>query len=189
MDQITDKKQAVLNATLKLVSQYGFHGTAISKVAKEAKVSTGIIYHYFESKDELIDELYSSIKNNMAQAMMQNFDTNQPIVSQIQQFIHDVIRYTVWHPNESAFIEQYDRSPYQHKEIDTKVSHYYHSIITCFEQAKKERIIKDLPISVIYLFTIGIATSLGQKQAYGQIALNEKLISQVVETSWEAIRY
>ena len=152
-------------------------------------MSTGIIYHYFEGKNELIDELYSAIKNKMARAMMQNFDANQPIVSQIQQFIQDVICYTVWHPNESAFIEQYDRSPYQHGETDSNVSQYYRAIMACFEQAKKERIIKDLPISVIYLFTIGIATSLGQKQANGQITLNEKLSSQVVETSWQAIRY
>ena len=188
MNEVTDKRQAILDATLKLISERGFHGTSMSQVAKEAKVSTGIIYHYFASKDELIDELYSSIKNKMGHDMMQNFDATQPIVSQIQQFMHDSIRYAVWHPNESAFIELYDRSPYQHKETDTEVNNYYRSVMTCFEQAKQERIIKDLPIPVIYLFTIGIATSLGQKQANGQIALNERLISQVVDTSWQAIR-
>ena len=56
MDQIEDKRTAILDATLRLISKNGFHGTAMSKVAKEAGVSAGIIYHYFDSKDDLFME-------------------------------------------------------------------------------------------------------------------------------------
>ncbi|MEM7119171.1 MAG: TetR/AcrR family transcriptional regulator [Chloroflexota bacterium] len=186
--QVTDKRQAILDATLTLISERGFHGTAMSQVAKEAKVSTGIIYHYFASKDELISELHLAIKHKIARATMQNFDLNEPVKRQIQQFLRNAIRYSIWHPQESAFIEPYDRSPYQHKEVDAEVSRYYTAMIACFEQAKKEQIIKDLPIPIIYLFTMGIATSLGQKHASGQLELTDTLIEQVIETSWEAIR-
>ena len=34
----------------------------MSKIAKESGVSAGIIYHYFANKDELIIELYKTIK-------------------------------------------------------------------------------------------------------------------------------
>ena len=188
MEQVLDKRQAILDTTLRLISQNGFHGTSMSQVAKEAKVSTGIIYHYFESKDELIAELYNTLKSKMAHDLMQKFDPNQPIVTQIRQFIHEAVRYTILHPNESAFIEQFDRSPYQQGNADEDVSHYYQAVMALFEQAKQEQIIKDLPISVIYLFTIGIATSLGHQHATKQFTLNEQLINQVVETSWQAIR-
>ena len=57
MDRVKDKRRAILDATLRLVSKNGFHGTAMSKLAREAGVSAGIIYHYFEGKDHLIDEL------------------------------------------------------------------------------------------------------------------------------------
>jgi AcrR family transcriptional regulator len=66
MDHVEDKRQAILDATLRLISKNGFHGTAMSKVAQEARVSTGIIYHYFDNKDELIDELYKAIKRKSA---------------------------------------------------------------------------------------------------------------------------
>ena len=183
-----DKRQAILDATMTLISQRGFHGTSMSQVAKEAKVSTGIIYHYFNSKDELIGELYSSIKQKNTRETMQNYDANQPVKRQIQQFLRDAIYYSAWHPQESAFIEQYDRSPYQHREMEAEVNGYYTTMTTCFEQAKREQIIKDLPIPVIYLFTIGIATSLGQKHANKQIELTEELIEQVIATAWEAVR-
>ncbi len=188
MEQILDKKQAIFDATLRLISENGFHGTAMSKVAKEANVSTGIIYHYFESKDELIAELYSHLKNKMGHHLMQQSDPNQPIVTQIRQFIHDAISYTIWHPHESAFIEQFDRSPYQQDRSDSVINDYYKMMMALFEKAKQDQIIKDLPIYVIYLFTIGIATSLGHQQVIGQSKLNDQLISQVVETAWQAIR-
>ena len=188
MEQVTDKRQAILNATLSLISKNGFHGTAMSNVAKEAQVSTGIIYHYFESKDELIDELFKSISQKSARAILQDLDNDQPVKTQIQQLLRNIIRYYVWHPQESAFAEQYSRSPYHHPDIEVEVGKYYQPIIACFDQAKQERIIKDLPQCVIHILTVNVATSLAHKQSSGQINLTNKLIEQVIETSWEAIR-
>ena len=188
MEQVTDKRQAILDATLRLISNNGFHGTAMSQVAKEANVSTGIIYHYFGSKDEMIDELYKSIIQKSAQAIMKDFDDDLPIKTQIQQMLKNIIRYYVWHPQESAFSEQYIRSPYHHADVEAEIAKYYQPVIACFDRARQERIIKDLPQCVINILTVNVATSLAQKQASGQINLTNKLIEQVIETSWEAIR-
>jgi AcrR family transcriptional regulator len=188
MEQVTNKRQAILDATLRLISQNGFHGTSMSQVAEEAKVSTGIIYHYFESKDELIDELYKSINRKSAQAILKELDQEQPVKTQIQQLLRNIIRYFVWHPQESVFTEQYIRSPYHHTDIEIEVSEYYQPAIACYERARQERIIKDLPQCLINILTVNVATSLAQRQARGQIKLTEEFIEQVNETSWDAIR-
>ena len=188
MEQVTDKRQAILDATLRLISQNGFHGASMSQVAEEAKVSTGIIYHYFESKDELIDELYKFINRKSAWAILKDLDQEQPVKIQIQQLLRNIIRYFVWHPQESIFTEQYIRSPYHQADIEAEVDRYYQPAIACFERARQEMIIKDLPQCVINILTVNVATSLAQKQARGQIRLTDRLIEQVIETSWEAIR-
>ncbi|MDD2501941.1 MAG: helix-turn-helix domain containing protein, partial [Geobacter sp.] len=54
----TDKRIAVIQATIELVAEYGFHGSPMSRVAKRAGVAAGTIYHYFESKDALIESSY-----------------------------------------------------------------------------------------------------------------------------------
>lgn len=43
-----------MNVALELFADEGFHGTTISKIAKEAGISKGLLYNYFESKDDLI---------------------------------------------------------------------------------------------------------------------------------------
>lgn len=188
MEQVTDKRQAILDATLGLISNNGFHGTAMLQVAKEAKVSTGIIYHYFESKDELIDELYKSLNRKSARAILQDFDQEQPVKTQIQQLLRNIIHYHVWHPQESIFAEQYFHSPYHHAGIEAEVSEYFQPAMACYERARKEGVIKDLPQCVLNILTVNVATSLAQKQARGQIELTDTLIEEVIETSWEAIR-
>jgi AcrR family transcriptional regulator len=188
MEQVTDKRQAILDATLRLISNNGFHGTTMLQVAKEANVSTGIIYHYFESKDELIDELYKSLNRKSARAILQDLDQKKPVKTQIQQLLRNTIDYYVRHPQESIFSEQYFHSPYHHAGIEAEVSEYYQPAIVCYEQARKEGIIKDLPQCVINILTVNVATALAQKQVRGQIELTDALIGEVIETSWEAIQ-
>lgn len=188
MEYVEDKRQAILDATLQLISENGFHGTAMSKVAKVAGVSTGIIYHYFSSKDELIDELYKDIKLKSVPFIADDFDETQPVRTQIRQLLGNMIRYAVGHPQETAFAEQYVRSPYYHPDVDAVVGEVYRPFLTCFAKAKEQKIIKDLPDVVIRAFTMDVATSLAQRQASELIELTPRLIEQVIDASWEAIR-
>ena len=188
MEHVEDKRQAILDATLGLISENGFHGTAMLKIAQEAGVSAGSIYHYFDSKDELIHELYKAIKRKSARAILENLDQAQPLKIQIRQVLASIIRYSLHHPQESAFVEQYVRSPYYQPGIDAELSEVYQPLHACFERARKEVIIKDFPQGVLNTLTLDVATSLAQKQASGQFTLTDELIEQVIDTSWEAIR-
>ncbi len=46
-----------MDAALKVISEKGYHGTSISVIAKESGVSKGLIYNYFDSKEELLTEI------------------------------------------------------------------------------------------------------------------------------------
>jgi AcrR family transcriptional regulator len=62
-----DKREQILASALRLFVEFGFHGTPTSKIAKEAGVSNGTLFHYFATKEDLIKELYISIKNELNQ--------------------------------------------------------------------------------------------------------------------------
>jgi AcrR family transcriptional regulator len=188
MDHIEDKRQAILDATLKLISKNGFHGTAMSKVAKEAGVSTGIIYHYFDSKDDLMDKLYKDIKQKFGQAITESFDHDQPLKAQIRQVLGIMIRYYIQRPLESTFLEQYTRSPYFSPEIEVEVSQDYMPLVECFQRAQQEMMIKAFPEPVVAALTLDVATGLAQKQAAGFLILTDALIEEIIDACWEAIR-
>jgi len=188
MNPVEDKRRAILDATLRLISEYGFHGTAMSKIAKEAGVSAGIIYHYFESKDDLMDEVYRDVKRHFGQTLSAEFDASQPITMQVRQILGIMLRYYMARPLESAFVEQYMRSPYFKEEIEVEMVQYYMPMVICLKSAQSEQVIKPLPDAVILAFTLDVATSLAQRQAAGSLTLDDALVEQVIEASWQAIR-
>src|SRR5436190_12945975 len=107
-----DKKAAIFNATLKLLVERGFYGTPMSEVAKHSGVSVGIIYHYFESKDDLIHQVYAEAKNNFSLAVIQGDPHLLPGTAMLKQVWANVYHYCVEHPTETLFLEQYENSPY-----------------------------------------------------------------------------
>ena len=66
-----NKRTAILNSTLSLVSVYGFHGTSMAMIAENASIGAGTIYRYFKNKDELILSLTQDIQHKVVDAMME----------------------------------------------------------------------------------------------------------------------
>lgn len=59
-----EKIELIKNSALKLFAENGYHSTSISKIAKSAKISKGLIYNYFESKESLLhDIMFSGLKD------------------------------------------------------------------------------------------------------------------------------
>ncbi|MCA8888688.1 MAG: TetR/AcrR family transcriptional regulator [Parvularculaceae bacterium] len=51
------RRSRILNAAEQCFIASGFHGARMSQIAKAAKMSPGHIYHYFESKEQIIAEM------------------------------------------------------------------------------------------------------------------------------------
>ena len=56
-EQKEERKQAILMTALKLFVERGYYDTKITDIAEAVPMSTGLLFHYFESKEELYTEL------------------------------------------------------------------------------------------------------------------------------------
>src|SRR3979411_2000529 len=52
------KRRGVLDAAVRVFARQGFHTCRVSDIADEAGVAYGLVYHYFSSKDEILDTLF-----------------------------------------------------------------------------------------------------------------------------------
>ena len=55
----SDKRRAILDAAIRVFAREGFHSARVSDVAAEAGVAYGLVYHYFDSKDQMLNEVFS----------------------------------------------------------------------------------------------------------------------------------
>jgi len=54
----TDKRRAILDAAVRVFARQGFNQCRVADIADEAGVAYGLVYHYFRSKDEVLDTLF-----------------------------------------------------------------------------------------------------------------------------------
>lgn len=77
------KMVLIMETSLELFAENGYHATSISQIAKKAGISKGLIYNYFDSKKELLDRLIS----HGFESIFENFDLNRDGVLTEEEFI------------------------------------------------------------------------------------------------------
>jgi AcrR family transcriptional regulator len=64
-----------------MFAQRGYHGTAVPEVAAAANVATGTLYHYFQDKEQLVNEVFRDAKLRLRAALLDGIadpDPEQP---------------------------------------------------------------------------------------------------------------
>lgn len=184
---VRDKRAAILDTTLDLISERGFHNTPMSMVAKESGVSTGSIYHYFASKDELIFELYREIKLEMLQSTMRGFSEQLPIRERFLRLWYNFLDYYMHHPRRTAYLEQFENSPYSKQSVQEAFAEEIAPLISFFNEGVKAGVFKDLPFQVGAELTFGVAVSLAKQHVAGILELTGELIEATANACWDAV--
>ena len=178
MPKVLDKRSAILNTALDLLVENGFHNTPMSLIAREAGVSAGIIYHYFESKEELILQLYQEVKTNIIGLLLAEDARKPDGLETLRQVWLNTYRYYASHPKETLFLEQFENSPYAKMclhDFDSQTQPLFEWI----EAEKQAGNITDLPIEILYELSLGIAVSLAKQQIAGTIQVTDPILDEV----------
>jgi len=57
-DRQADRRRQILEAAVKVFARSGFHRARVGDIAQEAGVAYGLVYHYFTSKEELLETIF-----------------------------------------------------------------------------------------------------------------------------------
>jgi TetR/AcrR family transcriptional regulator, fatty acid metabolism regulator protein len=53
-----DRRRRILDAAVRVFARRGYHGARVGDIATEAGVAHGLLYHYFSSKDEVLETVF-----------------------------------------------------------------------------------------------------------------------------------
>jgi AcrR family transcriptional regulator len=68
-----EKKQLIMNTALELFANKGYENTSVKDITKAAGIAKGLLYNYFQSKEELLE----TILNQGIDDLLSNFDLNK----------------------------------------------------------------------------------------------------------------
>lgn len=54
-----EKRRVILDAAVRVFARKGFHASRVGDIAEEAGVAHGLLYHYFSSKDEVLETIFN----------------------------------------------------------------------------------------------------------------------------------
>jgi AcrR family transcriptional regulator len=82
-----EKTELILAAALRLFASKGYHSTTISHITREAGISKGLVYNYFESKESI---LFTLIENytNIIDSMLNPDNDDQITNAEMEEFFH-----------------------------------------------------------------------------------------------------
>ena len=72
-----EKQDRMINASLKVFSQYGYRHASTDEIVREAGISKGLLFHYFESKKGLYSFLYDYATRFVTLELTQNVEKNE----------------------------------------------------------------------------------------------------------------
>ncbi len=183
-----DKLLAIYQATLRLVLKQGFSGLRMGDVAKEASVATGTLYIYFQDKNDLINQLYLWLKNKTVAAYMDGYDSSQPFMSNFRKLWFQYAQVSLASPQESAFLEQYYRSPFLSEEVRSTAEHLLQPIYDLLALGKNEHLVKDFPTELLIAQLMGPIHELVRYHAEGKFCVAQNILEQAFRLAWDSIK-
>ena len=98
-----EKKRLIMEVGLELFANEGYHSTSISKITKAANISKGLMYNYFESKEDLLKQIAVEGINEV----FESFDMNKDGSLTKEEFIHFIKELVFMAKNQMTFWKLY----------------------------------------------------------------------------------
>jgi len=114
-----EKRRLILRAAIRVFAEKGYHTCRVQDVASEAGVAYGLVYHYFSSKEELLETIFRRTWTRMLEAVQEVELSGAPAREQLAQVAHIVL--SAWQADPDlvrVLVREVARSPQLQQEID-----------------------------------------------------------------------
>jgi AcrR family transcriptional regulator len=118
------RRGELLAAAVRAFARKGFHGCRVSDIAEEAGVSHGLVYHYFASKEEVLETVFRENWGGLAQAIEEIAATDAPASEQLRKIVAVVLH--AWRRDPDAvrvLVREIARSP----QLQARLGEFQHA--------------------------------------------------------------
>lgn len=182
------KREALFEATVKLVNEIGFASSSVSKIAKEANVSPSTIYVFFKNKEDLLVSTYMELKRRMSAALLDDFDDSLPIRDIMKGVWLSTFSYISSNPDCYDYLEQFANSPYSSLVDRAAVERHFVPILDVLESGVQQKIIKDVDRHFHAAFMFAPISHLANSRLCHGLEMSAEGLETAFTMAWDAIK-
>jgi TetR/AcrR family transcriptional regulator, fatty acid metabolism regulator protein len=109
---VEDKRRQLLDAAVRVFARKGFHASRVGDIAEEAGVAHGLLYHYFRSKDQVLEAVFHENWSILLTRIAGVEESGEPAADQIRHIAAIVLRTWLHLPDVvRVVIREFGRSP------------------------------------------------------------------------------
>jgi len=107
-----DKRRQLLDAAVRVFARKGYHASRVGDIAVEAGVAHGLLYHYFKSKDDVLEAVFHENWSVLLARIARVEETDEPAADQLRHIAAIVLRTWLHLPDVvRVVIREFGRSP------------------------------------------------------------------------------
>lgn len=152
-----DKRAAIMSAATRVIAAQGL-SAATATIAREAGVSNGSLFTYFDTKAELLNELYLELKSDMGTAALGGLPADGDLREQMLQMWSRWLSWATAHPQKRRALAQLEVSDEITPAIHQAASLTLTGIAALLERSRENGPMRDAPLS----FVVALADALAQ---------------------------
>lgn len=184
-----EKRDDILRAALEAFAERGVSGVTVPAIAARAGVATGTIYRFFESKEELVNELYRREKRELGKRLSVGLEVRLPPYELFVEVWRRLVSYAREQPHAYRFLELQDHLlvlDQTSREAGRKV---LTPILHGFRRQQEEGVVRsDLRAEVMMALVWGAFVNLFKAERDGHFVLRPEDIDAACEACWRMCR-
>ena len=94
-----EKRRLILDAAVRVFAHKGFHTSRVGDIAEEAGVAHGLLYHYFSSKDEVLDTIFRETWSDLLAEIDEIERSDEPARQQLERVAERLLGGWKVHPD------------------------------------------------------------------------------------------
>jgi TetR/AcrR family fatty acid metabolism transcriptional regulator len=116
---VVDKRRTILDAAVRAFAAKGYHACRVGDVAEEAGVAYGLVYHYFPSKEAVLEAVFRETWGALLGALREVEARPEPAQEKVRKVVAIVLR--SWRNDPDlvrVLVREVARSPHLQQEVD-----------------------------------------------------------------------
>jgi AcrR family transcriptional regulator len=184
-----EKKLAqIYEVTPQLVVKKGLSGITMSDIAKAAKIATGTLYIYFESKEDLISAVFDNCKKAAFDSYLQGYNPKEAFKTGFKKVWMNMLKYRLEHFDEAIFIEQCTHSLYVNHSPRQINMQQLQPLLCIIERGKKENFLKDSDSLTLLVFMVGGVWQLAKHILYTKKDIDNEAVQSGFAICWDGLK-
>ena len=136
-ERTTDKRELILQAAIRVFAQKGYHTCRVGDIAEEAGVAHGLLYHYFRSKEDVLETIFRETWSDVLAATARVEASGEPALAQLRAFASFYLESWLRAPDLiRVLVREVARSPEVGRRVD-EIAGVFHAIRRIVERGQE----------------------------------------------------